>query len=324
MLVREYTRYRAVYCGLCKTIGRRYGQPARLAVNYDATLLALFFLAFAEDEAPEKRESCLKWPLNPHPIAAAHPVLDFAADLTAALSWWKGADDQADGSFWWGQVEKSLFPAAPQRFRALYPELSASLEKGLAEQAALEKRLRELFRQDSGLSREAQLQRAALPSGRMLSAIFAEAARRFAPQLQQDARYADVLATFSAALGRWIYLMDALDDREKDAQKGRFNPLMGLPEKTAPALANAALISEEKRMDLAASLFPYRKDGPILENIVHLGLPVMRSKILSKTGCPTAAAAVSTEGIGPPQAADETARDPHAQIQRHTEKRSRP
>ena len=31
--VRDQALYRAYYCGLCKTIGRRYGQVARVALN---------------------------------------------------------------------------------------------------------------------------------------------------------------------------------------------------------------------------------------------------------------------------------------------------
>ena len=35
LLVKELTRYQSVYCGICKQIGRDYGQVPRLALGYD-------------------------------------------------------------------------------------------------------------------------------------------------------------------------------------------------------------------------------------------------------------------------------------------------
>ena len=42
--VREQQEYRAHYCGVCKAIGKRYGQIDRLALSYDAAFLAAYFL----------------------------------------------------------------------------------------------------------------------------------------------------------------------------------------------------------------------------------------------------------------------------------------
>ena len=37
----ESARYRACYCGLCHTLGRRYGLAARMILNYDLVFLAM-------------------------------------------------------------------------------------------------------------------------------------------------------------------------------------------------------------------------------------------------------------------------------------------
>ena len=39
--MKELTRYRAFYCALCKSIGARYSQTARLTLNYDCAFFAL-------------------------------------------------------------------------------------------------------------------------------------------------------------------------------------------------------------------------------------------------------------------------------------------
>jgi len=37
----ETERFRAAYCGLCHTLGQRYGFGARFILNYDFTFLAI-------------------------------------------------------------------------------------------------------------------------------------------------------------------------------------------------------------------------------------------------------------------------------------------
>ena len=48
----EQARYRAVYCGLCKTLGERYGKAAQLTLNYDFVFLALLLAP------PSRMASC--------------------------------------------------------------------------------------------------------------------------------------------------------------------------------------------------------------------------------------------------------------------------
>ena len=47
--VREQALYRAAYCGLCRAIGGRYGQAARMALNYDCAFLGLFLETLSEE-----------------------------------------------------------------------------------------------------------------------------------------------------------------------------------------------------------------------------------------------------------------------------------
>ena len=38
----EQERYQEIYCGLCRKLGREYGQLGRLSLSYDMTFLILF------------------------------------------------------------------------------------------------------------------------------------------------------------------------------------------------------------------------------------------------------------------------------------------
>lgn len=35
--IKEYEKFRAYYCGLCKTIKKDYGELPRITINYDMT-----------------------------------------------------------------------------------------------------------------------------------------------------------------------------------------------------------------------------------------------------------------------------------------------
>lgn len=59
----EQARYRAVYCGLCKTLGERYGKAAQLTLNYDFVFLALL-LAPPEGEEKTALVSLSRCPLE--------------------------------------------------------------------------------------------------------------------------------------------------------------------------------------------------------------------------------------------------------------------
>ena len=48
----ERERFRRMYCGLCHTLRRRYGLPARFILNYDFTYLAILLSAPEEPAQP--------------------------------------------------------------------------------------------------------------------------------------------------------------------------------------------------------------------------------------------------------------------------------
>ena len=62
--LREYEIYTGYYCGICKSIGRRLGQGARLVLSYDAVFLAMVLAALSEEKETLKREHCILHPID--------------------------------------------------------------------------------------------------------------------------------------------------------------------------------------------------------------------------------------------------------------------
>ena len=96
LLVREYTRYRAVYCGICRQIGRDYGQLPRLAVNYDLTLLALLLLSLTGEQPAEKASGCVLNPFLKKTIVQGGAVIEACAAMSVLLAWHKAGDQIQD------------------------------------------------------------------------------------------------------------------------------------------------------------------------------------------------------------------------------------
>ncbi|MBQ2191067.1 MAG: hypothetical protein II409_01500 [Clostridia bacterium] len=61
--VREKQRYEAWYCGLCRSLGRRYGQISRLLLSYDGAFLAMFVSACSGFPSPCEKHTCPTRPL---------------------------------------------------------------------------------------------------------------------------------------------------------------------------------------------------------------------------------------------------------------------
>ena len=89
--VREQAQYRGVYCGLCKSIGRRYGQIERLTLSYDCAFLALTLLAISGNSSFTPGNCGPRVYRGKRPIADASPELDYAADVKCAAGMEQGA-----------------------------------------------------------------------------------------------------------------------------------------------------------------------------------------------------------------------------------------
>lgn len=282
--MREFQRYQSVYCALCKNLGRRFGQLKRLAVTYDATFLALFFLSFSEEEDCLS-ESCVANPLRKKSIAAPHPLIEFSADMTAILVSERGSDDWRDGQFFRAISEKALFGRAARKVKQRYPDLTERIRMEMDafisfEKSEWEKAIPPGFTELRAESaRRANL--AAAYNGRMLRDIFLAACSvSDNPDLTNE-KYISVISIFADHLGQWVYLMDAAEDQEQDIKHGRFSPFRGLERKACLELASELLETREHEMDMHAALLPYVKDAAIIQNIVTLGLPAERKRLLA-------------------------------------------
>ena len=91
----EKERYQSMYCGLCKALGNKYGLLERMSLSYDMTFLALFLTAMYEPDETTNKFTCSLHPLHKK-AGVSNPYIDYAADMTIAVSYYKCLDDWDD------------------------------------------------------------------------------------------------------------------------------------------------------------------------------------------------------------------------------------
>ena len=266
MRVRDFDAYRAVYCGVCHALGRRYSVLMRLILSYDVTFLALFAVSLNPDCAGFEERRCLAHPLRKRACCRMTTDVEFAADIGVILFYYKLRDNLRDAGLYRKLGAAVLLPAASLAHRKaarLRPEAERLAREYIGAQAAAEKT-------GAGIDPSAD------PTARMMAQLL-----ELAAQGRAVSRAANRLGYF---LGRWIYLTDALDDLERDSRSGDFNPFLTGENRTAEIesvrqTAMRLLNSCVYEISAAFELLEFRRFRPIVENIIYLGLPDMAENI---------------------------------------------
>ena len=132
-------RFQAAYCGLCRSLGRRYGLAARMILNYDLAFLAM--LLSREPECPTAHCRCPAHPIRGCDALEPQPAFDTAADLSVILTWWQLTDGVADHGFFRGLPYRAALLAlgrAYRKARARRPGFDERTRAHLEELARLE------------------------------------------------------------------------------------------------------------------------------------------------------------------------------------------
>lgn len=132
-------RFQAAYCGLCRSLGRRYGLAARMILNYDLAFLAM--LLSREPECPTAHCRCPAHPIRGCDALERQPAFDTAADLSVILTWWQLTDGVADHGFFRGlpyRMALTILGRAYRKARARRPGFDQRTRTHLEELARLE------------------------------------------------------------------------------------------------------------------------------------------------------------------------------------------
>lgn len=242
---REKERYKSAYCGLCHALGRLHGVFSRLTLNYDLTFLAIFLAALYEEEVIVQTGRCPLHPLKQRRYCTA-AAIDYAADMNIALSYYNLLDNWQDDKNHIAHAEMKLLEKHRRQVEAAYPRQCAAISDELMNLAKLE--------QQNELNPD-------LPAacfGRLMAEIF----------VRQEDEYAQNLRRFGFALGKFIYLLDAMLDLKQDIKQEKYNPLVTFPTENFREIL-CLLMAD---CTAAFAEFPHLRQDELLTNILYSGV----------------------------------------------------
>ena len=198
--VKDTVLYRASYCGLCKGIGKCCGNGGRLTLSYDLTFLSVFVHNAKGQDFDIKKQTCILHPFRKRPVAIPDKLTERLGALNVLLSFYKLTDDVIDEGK--GAGKRFFFKSAFKRAKKKEPVLDRTVKDSYA-------KLREL-------------EKSRADSVDIVSDVFATMTKDLIAELLGDC-YSESAGAVAYNLGKWIYLIDALDDYDKDKKKGNYN-----------------------------------------------------------------------------------------------------
>lgn len=192
--------YRAFYCGICCAVAGRYSTAARMTVGYDLTFLAVLVSDVTKSDVDIVERGCMLDPRR-RPMVDDVKLLNDISAVGIILAYRKAMDGIADGEGFKYKVARKLLGKDYKRAVEAMPVVDEIVARSMAELEKLEKS------QCRSIDRVAD--------------CFAGMMRDIVRVLGCRGEYIERLAY---NIGKFVYVMDAVDDAEEDSRKGRYNP----------------------------------------------------------------------------------------------------
>ena len=201
----QRARYEGCYCGLCRAIGERCGLFCRCTLTYDMVFLTLTLQSLYEPEETAESRPCPAHPLRKK-RSWRSAASDYAADLNVMLAFHKAEDDWRDERSPVKGLEARLLRRSAAEAGERNPRAQAAISEAMALLGDVERR------------RDPNPDAGGNAFGAMLASLF----------LWRDDRWANDLRQMAHSLGRFLYLLDAVLDRDSDRKRGLYNPALCL------------------------------------------------------------------------------------------------
>ncbi|MBL4936795.1 hypothetical protein JK636_13610 [Clostridium sp. YIM B02515] len=269
--VKDFEKFKAYYCGLCRAIKKNFGNVPRLALNYDMTFLAVLLDSLSDEKIKVSRELCAVHPTKKRLILVDNSPLDYAAFCNVLLAYYKLVDDTYDDSSKLSKFYSAILSTYLRKASMKYKEVESQIENSLKELSVLEKNFT-----NSSLDE--------------LSHPFADLTGHILSSYNKN--NVENLYWLGYNLGKWIYIIDAFDDLEKDMSSKKFNAINSIFN-TTNLPYDEFKTSIEDRVDFTLvncaeacvnylKAIPIKKNHELLYNILQFGLMEKMDKVFGR------------------------------------------
>lgn len=269
LYIKDETLYKAAYCGVCKAIGQVCGQPARMGLTYDVTFFSVLLHNISGIDLTIESAKCLAHCIGKkRPMAKADEMAKKLGALNTVLAYLKYDDDVKDEKK--GKGKRLWFKKGFARAKRTYPLLVKTVIDDLKKQQAAE--------ENGGTD---SIDFAADATATMLANV---------SDLVLAEKKSEYSRNLFYTIGKWIYLIDALDDYDADVKKGTYNPFV----RAYNEASGKALLEKHSnevdfifnslfydiRENAAGIQFHFNRD--LTDNILLRGLPAKTKEIKNK------------------------------------------
>jgi hypothetical protein len=248
--MREYYKYKAYYCGLCKVLRDKYGFLGQVTLTYDMTFLVILLTSLYESPTTQAENRCVVHPLKKQKMLY-NEITEYAADMNIILTYYKLLDDWHDEKNPVSLVGLRAMRGTFLKLKEKYPKKCEIIHKCLG-------LLQKCEEQD-----EANIDVVSRYFGKLMSELFVFKNDVWERTLRQMGFY----------LGKFIYILDAYDDIDEDIKEKNYNPLIHIYtcedfEQRCEEMMNYVLAECTHEFEK----LPCVDDVEILRNILYAGV----------------------------------------------------
>lgn len=270
MYVKDTVLYKAMYCGLCKSIGKTCGTCGRFTLNYDLTFLSAFLHNVCDKDVKIEKQRCILHHIRKRPVAVPDELSEKIACLNVILAYYKLQDDVIDSGR--GKFKKSFIKGAYKKAKKQAIELDKIVENMYVGLRSYEKSNGDSIDISSDYFGTMMVDCVKFLSGENFSEPIGQVAYR---------------------VGKWIYLIDALDDFDKDKAKKNYNVFVNYYKATSKEdlmkqyggeiISLFANILEE--IKIFSKQIQYKFNHDLTDNILIFGIREQTKKIMEGKKC---------------------------------------
>lgn len=271
--VKEYDLYKSTYCGLCRVMGKKYSYVYKMSLSYDFVFMVLLRLYASPEKVSFVQKRCIAHPTRKKTMMEKNEALELSADVGVIMLYHDFLDKIRDGD-----GLKSL------SCRLLMPEL-----RRLRKKACKNPQIKAFDEYaENSIKRLSEIEKSGSDSVDMPAEEFGSLLGE-ALSVGYDGAKKLTVFEIGKNVGKWIYIADAVDDVDRDAKKGSYNPLLSAfgeveAVKNRYEMIDTTLLNILYRADGALGLLDNTDEGiyNILTNIIRLGNVGIHRELLTK------------------------------------------
>lgn len=268
ILGKDVVLYKSIYCGICKSLGKNYGCLARLTTSYDMTFLSVLIHNYLDNDVKIVQKRCaLHW-FKKHPEVEEDEITRTISGLSVLMAYYKIIDDIIDERSNTKKIISKILKKAFIKAKKDHPLVDKIINYEYTRLSAYEKQY--------------------MKNIDKVSDCFGMMLLRITKYMLGD-KTCEGIERMSYSLGKWVYLIDAVDDLEKDFKKKLFNPFLvyfgdykdresflNKHKEDINFIINTTI--NQLRLDYNTISFHFNKD--LIDNIIENGLKAKTKQVL--------------------------------------------